>query len=265
LHATTTLQALVNLKRPTLSLQQLESDARTSIERPSEIAPAENGRSSLSSSGPLHALKFNYDATSPLVRITLSIHPTPAPVIEGKESIVDDEAVKTVYSGIHAGGFNQIFYLPAQHALDLSSAIAPMPSPESAIDLNNNDDDINSKSDANINIYAASSPGRGYPSEDTNRSSIEQGMGNMQIAGATQPDLATVPEVGEAPVEEPRRGGRRFGLFGRRANREDDVEAQIEMSTRQTEEKKGEEEEIKEPEKGMRLLIKIEAAGAEGE
>jgi len=257
LHATTTLQALVNLKRPTLLLQQLESDPRGSLEKAREIAPAEQGRSSLSSNGPLHSLKFNYDATTPLVNITLSIHPTPSPVIEGKESIVEDEAVKVVYSGVHSGGFNQTFNLPSQHSLDLSSAIAPMPSPESAIDLNN--EDINSKSDLH-----ATSPGRGYPSEDTNRSSIEQGMGNMNIAGATQPDLATVPEVGEPPVEDSRRGGRRFGLFGRRGNRANDVEAQIEMTNRAAEEKK-DEDEVKEPERGMRLLIKIEAVGSEGQ
>jgi hypothetical protein len=229
------------------------------LEQRGEIAPVEKGRTSLSANGPLHSLKFNYDATTPLVSITLSIHPIPAPVIEGKESIIEDEDVKVVYSGVHSGGFNQTFNLPPQNALDLSSAIAPMPSPESVIALTNAEVE-NDKSLGNITVHSAN---RGSQSEDTNRSSIEQGMGNLNVSGAAQPDLATVPESGEAPVQdESRRGGRRFGLFGRRGNRDGDEEAQIEMSNRESAEKKT--NEVKEPEKGMRLLIRIEAVGPEG-
>jgi hypothetical protein len=60
-------------------------------------------------SAPLHLIKFLYDATSPAVRITLTIHPrlSSAPPVEGKESIHEEEqaeAVRTVYTGIHPFG-----------------------------------------------------------------------------------------------------------------------------------------------------------------
>jgi hypothetical protein len=74
------------------------------------------------------------------------------------------------------------------------------------------------------------------------------------------PDLPTVPEGTQAQEEE--RPRRRFGLFGRRQRQEDIESAPIEMSNR-TEEV--EEEAIKEPERGMRLLIRIEALGPTGD
>lgn len=99
LHATTTLQALVNLKRPSLLLQPLEHDA-----------------SDISSHAPLHILKFSYDAMTPQVRVTLSLYPSPPEVGEPR----------VLYTGLQPGGFNQKFSLPTSAALDLSPAIAPV-------------------------------------------------------------------------------------------------------------------------------------------
>jgi len=230
LHATTTLQALVNLKRPTLLLQQLEPEGEndiTAATRPVSM-----------SSAPLHSLKFNYDATTPEVHISLSVYPSPVPGVEGKESIVEEE-VKTIYSGVHPGGFNQVFQLPTSSAMDLSSAVTPMPN-ESTLSF-----EESKLRDVSI---------------DSNADSVNQSMGNMQLNHLSQvPDLSTVPE-GAAPEEE--RPRRRFGIFPRRQRPEDLENAPIEMSTRTEAEQ---EEEVKEPEKGMRLLIRIEALGPTGD
>lgn len=218
---------------------------------------------SMMHAAPLHLLKFNYDATTPLVSISLSIHPMPTSDAEGKPTISDEE-IKLVYSGIHEGGFNQIFILPAQAALDLSEAFATIPLQvpnESVLTIDND-----GKSAANVNTSGVARESR---SEDTNRSSLEHTMGNLQVAGATQPDLATVPELSTSAEAEPQteqRLPRRFGIFPRR-QREPDVEEaqQIEMANRAAETLAPKlETEVKEPEKGMRLLIKIEAVGPEG-
>ncbi|ORY31359.1 hypothetical protein BCR39DRAFT_526283 [Naematelia encephala] len=258
LHATTTLQALVNLKRPTLLLQQLEAEIPGTLDREGEITPATGSRRpSLPTSGPLHTLKFNYDATSPLVSVTLTVHPSPPPSLIGKGSI--QEEPKLVYTGVHQGGFNQTFSLPHEHAMDLTSAIAPAPleGTESSVALDEGDE----KKEANV--YAV--PTRDSRSEDTTRSSLDRSMGNMHI-GATQPDLATVPELSTASetVQEDRRTPRRFGIFPRR-RQEPDLEAgQIEMTDQAGQADGTNEDGSKEPEKGMRLLIKIEAVGEDG-
>ena len=254
-HATTTLQALVNLKRPTLLLQQLELEAiqaeqnREQDIAEGEIAPASRSRpNSMLPTEPRHTLKFNYDATTPLVNVSIQVYPSPPPPVEefeGKEApSIAEEDPKTVYSGVHGGGFNQVFQLPAEAALDLSSAIAPASAitSNSALALSGGDE-------------------KNMASEDTNRSSIERSMGNLQVA---QPDLATVPELPQTDTNEERRPARRFGLFPRR-NREPDVEAgQIEMQNRQPQEE-SEAVKPKDPEMGMRLLIRIEAIGPEGQ
>jgi hypothetical protein len=226
---------LVNLKRPTLLLQQLEPEAEN------DITTANTRPISSLTSAPLHLLKFNYDATTPEVHISLHVYPSPTPAVEGKESIVEDE-VKTVYSGVHPGGFNQVFQLPASSALDLSSAIAPMPNESTASFDNDKLRDV---------------------SIDSNASSMNQSMGNMQLGHTSHiPELPTVPE-GAAAQQEEERPRRRFGIFPRR-NRPEDVEsAPIEMSNRN--EVENQEEEIKEPERGMRLLIRIEALGPTGD
>lgn len=103
LHATTTLQALVNLKRPSLLLQPIEHDA-----------------SDISSAAPLHILKFSYDAMTPQVRVTLSLYPTPT---GSSEALAEP---RVLYTGLQPGGFNQKFSLPTTAALDLSPALAPV-------------------------------------------------------------------------------------------------------------------------------------------
>ena len=92
-------------------------------------------------------------------------------------------------------------------------------------------------------------------------------MGNLQIT----PALATVPEVGSGnngmhPVTATaQRPARRFGIFPRR-NRDLDLEAgQIELAERANDSGTDIQKEAKEQEKGMRLLIRIEALGAERE
>jgi hypothetical protein len=269
LHATTTLQALVNLKRPTLLLQQLDAEVPASaIAEANEITPADADESQPSSTAaapasvpsaqpPLHLLKFNYDATTPLVHISLSIHPAPVVHEEGAEVV--EEPIKVVYSGVHEGGFNQTFNLPAEAAIDLSSTIAPMPTHDETAGADGEN------KDANVEGAHETSPIR--ESEDTTRSSIDRSTA-MHHRNSTQPELATVPELAQANTDaEPRRAGRRFGIF-RRGNREADVEqGQIELENRQAEttEEKSTDEHDKDAERGMRLLIKIEAVGPEGE
>ena len=196
---------------------------------------------------PLHVLKFNYDATAPLVNITLSLCPAPPPPVEhpdGKSipSLAEEEP-KVIYSGTHQGGFNQIFNLPPESALDLSAAIAPV-NMDSRLSM--------SESDKNFNPDAA-------------HAAVEQGMADISLSGPTPTDLATVPEVPNATQtangrrQAPRRLG---GIFGRR-QRETDVEAgAIELENRNEEEKNAAANLM--PDKGMRLLIRLEGVGAEG-
>lgn len=232
----------MNLKRPTLLLQQLEPDAEN------DITTANTRPGSNIPSAPLHLLKFNYDATTPEVHISISVHPSPVPAVEGKESIAEEE-IKTVYSGIHPGGFNQVFQLPASSALDLSPAVAPMPN-ESTVSFG----DVKDVRDGSL---------------DTNASSITQSMTNMQLGhGSMVPELQTVPEGQATPQQqqgEEGRSRRMFGLFPRRQRQEDiEAAAAIEMSNR-TEDSNEKEDEAKEPERGMRLLIRIEALGRTGD
>ncbi|ORX40170.1 hypothetical protein BD324DRAFT_263320 [Kockovaella imperatae] len=259
LHSTTTLQALVNLKRPTLLLQHLEADRRTSIDSHpgGEITSANDSRVSVASpvptsnqplQQPLHVLKFNYDATTPLVNITLSICPAPPPAIESPDgksipSLAEEEP-RVIYTGTHQGGFNQVFNLAPESALDLSSAIAPAPGShaESQISLDKN---------------LVSDPTR-------TSTDIETGMQTISLSGAGQPDLATVPEVpsqanGNAR-ERANSSGRRFGLFGRRNRQTDPETGGIEMENREDERA----EENQDLDKGLRLLIRLEGVGAEG-
>lgn len=268
---------MVNLKRPTLQLQQLEHQPQPpqigSASGGGDItsaAEAENTRpSSIIPTAPLNILKFNYDATTPLVNITLSIHPNPVVVADGKESIQSEiEEIKTVYTGQHSGGFNQLFTLPSNCGIDLSSAIAPMPTrasmDENAIAEDDEKKDMFMRRESEMTI---GNQARSTLSEDTNRSSLEGQMQNVNINNnhSHQPDLSTVPE-GQAVDEGS--GGRTRGLrnlFGRNRRREQDLEAgQIEMTETNGEGENGQNEEEKEPERGMRLLIKIEGLGPEG-
>ena len=266
-HATTTLQALVNLKRPSLLLQHVEPDGeRRSIDGESgDITPVNNNsRVSIPSvvpQQPLHLLKFNYDATTPMVNINLSIYPAPPPPIENPDgksipSLAEEEP-KLVYAGLHKGGFNQLFNLPPDAAIDLSSAIAPHPSiagGEAGF------------TDISLADKGALPADRISHSEDTNRSSVERGMTNLNISGTATPnEVAAEPVVSSGLPANARQNNanrRRFGMFSRR-NRETDAEqGGIEMQNQDGEGEGGGE---KEPERGLRLLIRIEGVGPEGE
>lgn len=173
------------------------------------------------------------------------MHPSPVPAVEGKESIQEEE-VKTVYSGIHPGGFNQVFQLPASSALDLSPAVAPLPTSESTTSF------ADGKDMRDVSL-------------DTNVSSVTQSMNNMQLGpGSMVPELPTVPEGAQTATNEEDRPRRRFGIFPRRQRPEDVESAPIEMSNR-TEDVNEKEGDNKEPERGMRLLIRIEALGPTGD
>lgn len=99
-HKTTTLQARVNLKRPSLSLIAL-----TAVHPDGHSAPL---------GATTHALRFNYDASSPAVLFTLSIHP------RSYHPFLSQRPVTTVYSARHEGGFSKTWQLPAEYAMDLS-------------------------------------------------------------------------------------------------------------------------------------------------
>lgn len=234
LHTTTTLQALVNLKRPTLLLHPLESSSEADVTTAMSSTPAP----------PLHVLKFSYDAMTPQVKVTLSLYPAPP---DNASETAAPLVPKVLYSGMHPGGFNQPFALPAATALDLTSAIAPLPQPEESAVV---DDDKNNK----LN---------GRPSEDTTRSSIDR-----QAANPTE--LEVIPEL---TADEESRHARRFTLFTRRQQRQPDIEqGNIEMTEQLApatdapaeNNEKPEEAEKEAPEHGMRLVISIEAVDHDG-
>ncbi|KAJ9095750.1 hypothetical protein QFC19_007463 [Naganishia cerealis] len=103
-HNTTTLQALVNLKRPSLSLIAL-----TAVQ-PADAHPATGGGDSLSTS---HALRFTYDASSPSVLVTLTVHPRAYPPLTARRPIT------TIYSARHEGGFGKTWQLPDHLTMNL--------------------------------------------------------------------------------------------------------------------------------------------------
>ncbi|WVQ72830.1 hypothetical protein IAR50_002391 [Cryptococcus sp. DSM 104548] len=228
IHPTTTLQALVNLKRPSLLLQQVDHP-QPKVDKYESITPyptdaqsdSPTSPTALLPTPPLHTLKFTYDATTPAARITLLLYPTPRPKIaEGagkasfEEGEEEEQEPKVIYSGLHEGGFGQVFDLPKEWAMDLSSAIRI------------------EQEDQPENTEVKDEPAQQI--QDFNEQSEEQ------------------------------QGRRRFGLFGRRRG-ESDAEAgnaNIEMTSAiQPEEK----EAPKKIEYGMRVLIKIEATGPEGQ
>jgi hypothetical protein len=97
-HKTTTLQALVNLKRPSLSLHALTA-----------VHP--DGAESSTS----HSLRFTYDASSPSVLVTLTIHPRSYPPLPTRRPVT------TIYSARHQGGFGKTWQLPDQVAMNLQA------------------------------------------------------------------------------------------------------------------------------------------------
>ncbi|AFR95059.1 hypothetical protein C343_03149 [Cryptococcus neoformans C23] len=234
LHPTTTLQALVNLKRPTLLLQQIEqSEPAEETNKYDEITPVayehQKGEPEETNfAPPLHTLKFSYDATTPSVRISLLLYPTPQPPIEGKESILEDHEPRLLYDGLHPGGFGQVFELPKKFAIDLRSAIQ-------------------------------------VPAEEKEEEGDEGKKGAL-VAHGDQAEQVQQLDVGTQGQQD-NQGRRRFGLF--RSNRGDSgglEESQIEMTNQGEGQKEGEVKEEKKPiEQGMRVLIRIDGVGPQGE
>ncbi|KAI5454037.1 hypothetical protein NCC49_005029 [Naganishia albida] len=106
-HKTTTLQAMVNLKRPSLALIALTPHAAAAA---AAAAEAEDSHASTR-----HALRFSYDASSPSVQITISIHPRAYPFLPTQRPI------RTLYSAPHPGGFAKTWQLPQEGAIDLAT------------------------------------------------------------------------------------------------------------------------------------------------
>ncbi|CDZ97878.1 Predicted E3 ubiquitin ligase [Phaffia rhodozyma] len=100
-HPTTTLQSLVNLKRPTLLLQPLQSSL-----------PVDS-----SSPHALHLIKFTYDASTSTTLITLTLY-TPTPTQANPLNVVQ----QIVHHSTHPGGFGRLFELTEAEAIDLATA-----------------------------------------------------------------------------------------------------------------------------------------------
>lgn len=111
-HQTTTLQALVNLKRPTLTLIPVSQDeiVPETIPEDSLAAP----RPSLDTSLHIrHTLKFTYDASTPLVKISLTVYPRYS----------NNGKAREVYTTTAPGGFGQVWELPIENAFDIGQAM----------------------------------------------------------------------------------------------------------------------------------------------
>ncbi|KAI0000170.1 hypothetical protein BJV74DRAFT_882830 [Russula compacta] len=105
---TTTLQALVNLKRPTLKLSPLE--IHTSEDPSEDPAHAESRNN--------HALEFEYDCDSPKCCITVQV------ITPSNESIPDGSPGPfghriTVYDSVFEGGFGRLLKLEDGATIDL--------------------------------------------------------------------------------------------------------------------------------------------------
>lgn len=95
-HPTTTLQSLVNLKRPTLHLAPLPA-----------AGPAK------------HSLKFTYDLSAAQALLTLHLYlPSPTPASHG--ALTEE----VVYQAVVPGGFGKAWALPEEAALDLAACQA---------------------------------------------------------------------------------------------------------------------------------------------
>lgn len=183
---------------------------------------------------PLHLLKFKYDATASNVAITLTLHATP-----GQGPV---QGPREIYYGIHPGGFNQSFALPPTHAIDLSPACAPLETVQ--------DDE-----------YAKFPP---------KLSSTDSEIADDPLRNAPTLDAAPAPTQAAVPPPEPTRGRRFGGLLGRRRD-ETPTPAQLEAGTGIELENVPENREAEaavevkpKVERGMRILIRIEALGESG-
>lgn len=113
-HQTTTLQALVNLKRPTLTLVPVVQEEITPADGPGNNFDPAVSRSSIESHNRTrHTLKFVYDSSAPQVKISITVHP----------KFTNGGVSRTIHSSVHAGGFGLNWELPHENALDIGQAI----------------------------------------------------------------------------------------------------------------------------------------------
>ncbi|EJF57371.1 hypothetical protein DICSQDRAFT_163437 [Dichomitus squalens LYAD-421 SS1] len=103
-YSTTTLQALVNLKRPTLRLSPLENDA-------SEDADHVDSQHH-------HALEFEYDCDAPKCAIRVHVHLSPKHPLAGKPD-VSGLSKLLVFETITDGGFGKLLKLEDGAMLEL--------------------------------------------------------------------------------------------------------------------------------------------------
>jgi hypothetical protein len=181
-----------------------------------------------SSSTNLYNIKFTYDCSTPTVLLSLRLH-LPSPTSSNPHATTSE----TIWAGTLPGGFGRSWSLPQDAQLDLAAIERS---------LNN----TNSKREE-------------YSFDDKRTSSYS-------ATGAT-----TAPVLENQPTTQQTRGG--GGLFGMRRGRptQDDVEAQNTMAMQTIDlnagaSKKGEEgAKAGEPKKMVRLVIRLESRGANGE
>jgi hypothetical protein len=182
-HKTTTLQAMVNLKRPSLSLIALMPHN------------AEETHSTT------HALRFTYDASSPSVQITVSIHPRAYPFLSTQRPI------STVYSAPQPGGFSKTWQLPQEFAMDLSTLM---------------EDELRVKADAKRAQEEEEERRRQSAAFEEDEEDDDLKKGRHAHHRHSHPPA---PTTAAAPAAEPTPARSRFGIsgiLGRRQRRQDE-------------------------------------------
>jgi hypothetical protein len=110
------LQALVNLKRPTLTLVPVPQDEIVPAETnsdPTSYDPAAS-RASIERAGAIrHVLRFAYDSSAPRVQISVSIHPR----------FMNHGNSRVIFTCVREGGFGKVWELPHENALDIGQAM----------------------------------------------------------------------------------------------------------------------------------------------
>lgn len=222
-------------------------------------------------------MSFSYDASTPNVRITLSLHPHP--------SLAQKPVI--LYQGQHEGGYGKVFRLPEDQSLDLAAAIEKARS--ASLDDGSTDDgkDLKDEARANAAVAAGGQTTLATAVAATTAAASTEGTTSVVQADADAAQtIATQAQASPAAINSSSR--RRFPFFTSRArrNREADIEAQIlaeasgnnfhaiqraanngdviEMQAANGDLGRNDHEEQKEEEDGMRVLITIDGVGAEG-
>lgn len=193
-HKTTTLQALVNLKRPSLALIALTASNP-------DAHPSATGAAATS-----HALRFNYDASSPAVLVTLSIHP------RSYYPYLAQRPITTLYAARHEGGFGKTWQLPDDHAMDLARLMdEEMRVKDEAKRAREEEEERRRRS--------AAMDGEDEDEEDDLKKGIHRRHSTAGRA-ATNAARHTTPEAPQPTAARSRFG--MAGIFGRRQRRQDE-------------------------------------------